>query len=77
MPTTFYEDCSLRCSHIDDRNTTLEGYARQESLFGIVLTHNIIADGNGIYMGLGDISLIELYNGTAHCCIVTVTGSCA
>ena len=75
MPTTFYEDCSLRCSHIDNRNTTLEGYTGQESLFGIVLTLKIIVDGNG--MGLGDISFIELYNGTAHCCIVTVTGNCA
>ena len=46
--TTFYEDCSLRCSHIDNGNTTLEGYAGQESLCGIVLTLKIIVDGNGM-----------------------------
>ena len=77
MLTTFYfinEDCSLRHSHIYNRNATLEGNTGEERLVGIVVTLKIIVDNDGV--GLSDITLIKLYNLTNHCRKITVTGSC-
>ena len=74
MLTRFSEDCSFRPGHIDNRNSTVKGNTGEESLAGAIITLKVAVNNDSV--GLSDVALIELYDLTIHCCIVTITSNC-